>query len=540
MAAKNFYDAILVGLSLPTLLAGGLLAKRGFRVLIVGQGQPLPAYQVDDLRLPRAAATLYAYDSPAVTRVFAELALKPLIRRRVRPLTPAFQVILPQHRLDFAAAPELVTREVEREFPAVRRAADDFVRAAQRSWERLNRLVERDLVWPPGTFFERREFTRAAVHHPFGKDDAPGPLSELAEEQPFRAIMNAALRFADGTGIGQGNPQRELRQVSAYLQAAELEDGGLMGLCELLIDSIRTHNGDVRINDRIDRISVQRGAVDGVRLSPSDEELGCHFVLSGLSVAKLSRLLSDRRGVDQMLDELGSPTPRSFRYTLNVVVNADAIPEGLARNVLLLRDAKARRAEDALRIETSLLGDGRALISAEALLPVQQLDTAGEARVSREPSLDPRAAPRESSDSARAFGREPTGEGLATLRERILERLLDLSPFLREHVLLIDSPHDGRPIYDAVTQSEREPPDAHRRGPESMPTVYAYPHKGTHGCTALPVRTPIKRLLLCNDQVVPGLAQEGLFLTGWSCARVVARSLGRQWMNRGRWTKVEL
>ena len=30
MAAKNFYDAILVGLSLQTLLAGGLLAKRGF------------------------------------------------------------------------------------------------------------------------------------------------------------------------------------------------------------------------------------------------------------------------------------------------------------------------------------------------------------------------------------------------------------------------------------------------------------------------------------------------------------------------------
>jgi phytoene dehydrogenase-like protein len=508
MAAKNFYDAILVGLSLPTLLAGGLLAKRGFRVLIVGQGQPLPAYQVDDLRLSRMAATLYAYDSPAVTRVFAELALKPLIRRRVQPLTPAFQVISPQHRLDFSATPELVTREVEREFPAVRRAADDFVRAGQRSWERLNRLVERDLVWPPGAFFERREFTRAAVSHPFGKDDAPGPLSELAEDQPFRAIMHAALRFADGTGVGLGNPQRELRQVSQLLHAAELLDGGLMGLCELLIDSIRTHNGVVRIDDRIDRISVQRGAVEGVRLSPSDEEVACHFVLSGMAVAKLSRLLSDRRGVDQMLDELGTPSPSAFRYMLNVVVRAEAIPEGLARNVLLLGAIKPQRAEDALRIEASPLGGERALISAEALVPARQLEAGSDV--------------------------------LANLRERILERLLDLSPFLRDHILLIDSPHDGRPIYDAVTKREREPEDAHRRGPESMPTVYAYPHKGTHGCTALPVRTPIKRLLLCNEQVVPGLSQEGLFLTGWSCARVVARSLGRQWMNRGRWTKVEL
>lgn len=508
MAAKNFYDAILVGFSLPTLLAGGLLAKRGFRVLIVGQGQPLPAYPLDGMRLPRASSTLHGFDSPAVTRVFSELALKPLMRRRIKPLAPAFQVILPQHRLDFSATPELVTREVEREFPAVRRAADDFARAAQRSWERLNRLIERDLVWPPGTFFERRELSRAAVHHPFGKDDAPGPLSELAEDHPFRALLSAALRFADGTSIGSGNPQRELREISSCLHAAELSDGGLMGLCDLLIESIRTHNGDVRLNDRIDRISVQRGSVESVRLSPSDEELGCHYVLSGLPVQKLSRLLSDRRGIDEMLDELGTPAPRAFRYILNVVVDAEAIPEGLARNVLLLGSVHAEYGPDALRIETDRLSKERALISAEALIPVQDL--------------------------------EPGSSTLTRLRERVLERLSDLSPFLTDHIQLLDSPHDGRPIFDALNQREREPEDPHRRGPETMPTVYAYPHVGIHGCTALPIRTPIKRLLLCNEQVVPGLSQEGLFLTAWSAARVVARSLGRQWMNRGRWTKVDL
>ena len=508
MAAKNFYDAILVGLSLPTLLAGGLLAKRGFRVLLVGQGQPLPAYSLGDLRLPRAAMTLSAFDSPAVTRVFSELALKPLMRRRVRPLSPAFQVILPQHRLDFSASPELVTREVEREFPAVRRAADDFIRGAQRSWERLNPLIERDLVWPPGTFFERREFTRAAVHNPFGKDDAQGPLSELAEDHPLRAIISAALRFHDGTTLGAGNPQRELRQASALLHSAELLDGGMMGLCELLIESIRTHNGDVRLSDRIDRVHVTRGHAEGVRLSPSDEELGCHFVLSGLSVAKLSRLLSDRRGIDEMLDELGAPTPRALRYTLNVLVRDEAIPEGFGQNLLLLSSATAEFGEHALRIEIERLPQERALISAEALLPARSLDA------------DPQA--------------------LSTLRERVLERLSQLTPFLDEHILLVDSPHDGRPAFDALLRRDIEPTDPHRRGPESMPTVYAYPHRGTHGCTALPVRTPIKRLLLCNEQVVPGLSQEGLFLTAWSCARVVGRSIGKQWMNRGRWTKVEL
>jgi hypothetical protein len=40
--------------------------------------------------------------------------------------------------------------------------------------------------------------------------------------------------------------------------------------------------------------------------------------------------------------------------------------------------------------------------------------------------------------------------------------------------------------------------------------------------------------------VVPGLGLEGSFLCAWSAARAVTRSLGRQWMNRHRWTKVEL
>jgi phytoene dehydrogenase-like protein len=507
MPAKNFYDAVLVGINLPTLLTAGLLAKRGFRVLVVGQNQPLPSYKLDGLSLPRGISALPAADSPAVTRVLAELALKPLVRRRLRPLVPAFQAILPEHRIDLGAAPDLIGREVEREFPLVRRAADDFARAGQRCWENVNRLVERDLVWPPGGFFERREFARAALHQPFGKDDAAGPLSELADDHPLRAIVNAALRFSDGTSLGSGNPQRELRQIAALFHGAELAEGGMLGLWELLIDSIRTHNGEVRPGDRVDSIEVRRGAIDSVRLSPADEEVGCHFALSGLPVARLARLLSDRSQLDQLLDAVGAPAPWAFRFTLNLVLQAEAIPEGLAQSAFLLAHARAQLGEDVLRIEHAPLGRELAVLSAQALIPVASLESEGY---------------------------------LPSLRERVLVRLRELSPFFEDHLRLVDSPHDGRGVLDAKSGRTRTLSEGNRRGPETMPTVYAFPRKELHGCTALPIRTPIKRLLLCNDQIVPGLSNEAPFLTAWSAARIVARGLGRQWMNRGRWTKVEL
>lgn len=74
-----------------------------------------------------------------------------------------------------------------------------------------------------------------------------------------------------------------------------------------------------------------------------------------------------------------------------------------------------------------------------------------------------------------------------------------------------------------------------------MPVVYGFPVHRTLGLCALPIRTPIKRLLLCNAQVVPGLGLEGQFLTAWSAARIVTRSdRKKEWMRRGLWTKVEV
>jgi len=508
--AKNFYDAVLLGLQLPTLIAGGLLAKRGFRVLVVAQGQPLPGYEIHGLSVPRAPFTLTGAESPAMTRVFSELALKPLLRRRIVPLSPAFQAILPRHRLDFSADAERVAREIEREFPSVRRTADDFMRASARAWDNIDKLVARDLMWPPSGFFERRAFTRALSREPFGRDDqAPSPLSDLPDDHPLGQVVNAVLGFADGSRLGEGNPQRLLRLFGGALRGSAIDEDGYAGLFELLMQSIRTHNGEVRFADRVERISVRRGGIEGVRLSPSDEEIGCHFVLNGLPVSKLGRLLSDRSGLDAMLDELGTPKARFLRYTLNVVAHADAIPEGLARNVLLLLEARdGSPCESALNLQIERRPNDVAVLTMEKLLPV----SSGEAQTDQ----------------------------LATQREKVLAQLTQFAPFVGPHIRYIDSPHDGRGIYDAQKRLEEPSPDAWSRGPETMSTVYAFARTRLHGTCALPVRTQIKRLLLCSDQVIPGLGLEGAFITAWSAARAVARSLNRDWMNRGRWTKVEL
>lgn len=74
-----------------------------------------------------------------------------------------------------------------------------------------------------------------------------------------------------------------------------------------------------------------------------------------------------------------------------------------------------------------------------------------------------------------------------------------------------------------------------------MEPLHGYPVKGALGVCAMPVRLPVRRLLLCNPQVVPGLGLEGTLLSAWSTARVITRTdRKKEWMRRGLWTKVEL
>lgn len=505
MAAKNFYDAVLIGLDLHALLAGALLAKRGSRVLLVGQGRPWPSYMLGDVRVPRAPFALTAASSPASARVFSEIALRPLVQRRTSALRSPLQVIMPGHRFELTRAHDRLSRELAREFPDARRFADALLPALQANDQRLDALFARDLMWPPQRYFERREFTRATRDEPLAPR-ASGVSPALAGEHPFARALAGATSFL-GVELDDYGP-RALRALAARLDAAELGEGGLSGLFELLLDSIRTHNGALRLSERVDALTIKHDKLESLHLAPSDEEVGCHFLLWGLPVAQLASLLPDRSRLDPLFEETGEPVVRHQRYTLNVQLRG-ALPEAMGRDVLLFAPSTRAHSSEPLWIEAQrATHEERALLTIEALLPAE--------------SSDERA------------------QRLASQRERVLAALDELSPFLRDNVDWVDSPHDGRGVFDARAGRELLPSEPFARGPETMRSMYALPRPRVHGAAGLTVRTPIARVLLCNEQVVPGLGLEGTFLTAWSAARAVTRALRRGWMNRGRWLKVEL
>ncbi len=509
---RRFYDVAFLGTSLEALLAAALLARRGFRVLVLGQGAPAPTYRAAGRTWPRRAHTFLATHSPVAKRVLAELALHQSFRRRSASIDPAFQVVLPDHRFEFALDAAALEREIARELPTVKRAVEDFGRACTRYAANLDRAFERDLLWPPETFFERREVARAIAHQPFGRDGwGIDPFAEFPDPHPFRTIVAAPVHFSSGMAAEPPVPLSLTRLYWAWCHAAKL-DGGFGWLHQALIEKITTYSGELRARESADRLLLKRGAVTGLRLAGSGEEIGCGFVAHARDIDSLLRLLPERGALRELFERLGEPTPRWFRYTLNVLVHADGVPEGIARDVFFVRDPARLTAggETALRIDVSPVdSNGLRLFTVEALLPRR--------------------------------GVEEIPGYVVSMRKRILSALSELAPFIDSHIHLVDSPHDGVEVHDMQRGAVVAPDEPWTRGPATMEPVHGYPVHGTLGVFAFPTRTPIRRLLLCGPHIAPGLGDEGAFLTAWSTARIVTRSDRRkEWMRRGLWTKIEI
>src|SRR5215831_592646 len=120
----NFYDVVVCGGELTGLIAATLLARRGFRVLLLGHDADRPSFEAAGVTLSREPALLPPLDAVPLGRVLKELNCVQVVRRRAPAPAPAFQVALPRNRFDVTAADEQLGRELEREFRTDRAAIE--------------------------------------------------------------------------------------------------------------------------------------------------------------------------------------------------------------------------------------------------------------------------------------------------------------------------------------------------------------------------------------------------------------------------------
>jgi phytoene dehydrogenase-like protein len=485
--ATNFYDVIVIGNELGGLAAAALVARRGFRVLVLGEAAQAQSYHLGPFVLPRTPFPFVGLESPAVRRALGELGLAQILRRKLTALRPHYQVVLPKHRLDVCEDPDLNSRELEREFPRDLQAIAGITARAAALSGTLEAVLEQDVTLPPDGFWERREIGKLEAQLPPPEEDL---LAPLPPGHPYRAVAAApgwlAANFEART-LGAVGAARMGEVLRAGVWRLE---GGRDTLRQLLVERIQTHSGEVRERATPEEVVVKRGRVAGVRILERNEELGCDHVIAALPAARLLSLLPDGKPPKALARATQAVTPAGFRYTLNLVLSVTGLPEALGGVVCSVADPAAPLTGDnALAIH---VGDpdpeGRVVVSVQAVAPPE---------AENEPAL------------------------LFDLRLAIRARLEEVLPFHAAHLLAVDSPHDDAPPEGQITTAVVRPP-------VPMDALWASTLPRCLGVGAVPHDAGIKHLYLCGRQNLPGLGLEGELASAWGCARLIAAGESRK------------
>ncbi len=530
-SSSKHYDVIVLGGGVGALAAAALLARRSWRVLVLGQGWRRPTYSYDGMTLARRPFTFLSASSPAWGRVLVELAQSQTFRRRLSSLDPMLQVLGHDLRLDLPPDTQLFAREIDREFPAVRRVVDDLYTELARTNAAADAAFERDVVWPPGGFWERRETARVLTTLPYL--DGSDFLAEFPRDHAFREVVSTPARFA--SDLHEGIPPFALARLhGAWTRGVSRLENGEDELVEFLLERVRAHGGDTRLADRARELVHKGGKVRGLIVDGDDAPVGVTFVVSDLPTA---RTLDLAKGFTPSHSEKDPDVEATgARFVVSFVVRTQGLPKQLATESFLL----SRSGRPAVHLQkvpltrdTSSGQAHRTLLIAETIL---DRGLGGDSTAASPPNLD-------------------------QARVQTLATVLELLPFLEKHLIVCDSPHDGRPLWDFRNPNPSDPTIGDKSWglraqlvdrarlratggslePEPMVPRFRVVPPQLSGLAGEPIRTPLGNVFVTGRSVLPALGQEGELLAAWGVARIITRTDRRkEKMLREMWSKVEL
>jgi hypothetical protein len=489
------YDAIAIGDELATLLAAGLLARRGARVVLI-----CPSPEGIHLTSPPVPLVIGHASARTIQRVFQELELSEPFSALLSPLGNTLaappQVVLPDARFDldgeqgFRAS---VARELKgAELRAAVESTTEELRAVSRA---LEELLSEDLCFPADSFWSRRQEHRRSARLPCG------PLDRLTAptEAAARALLAAPAWL--GCELDPANPTAlaMARSLDGWLSGLHMLLGGRGALAELVLGRLAQLGVERRPWPSVLRL---HGGLVGVRSVELDDgvQLRGETIVVG---APLARLLTWTDSPPRKLRELNKAVvPVGYRYVLHARFHEAGIPEGIGSCVAARSSLDSpAQGDNMLSLQLAPPDEnGLVALTASALVPAQ------------------------------VDGSIPD---FSSVRPLLWSRTAELMPFCERHLVVADSPHDRLPPLGRGGTTDAAAP-AGKLVPTTPTAVWSSTVDHALDIAAAPLRVGWSNVIVATRQNVPALGLEGELITAWSAARLATDLLSSTLTKRSR------
>jgi C-3',4' desaturase CrtD len=352
MATTTSPNLIVIGAGIGGLSAAALLAQAGYRVLVL-EAQTYPGgcastFLHKGYRFDSGATVVGGFQDGGPHQLIAQqLALKWPVQR----YEPAWVTHLPDKSVALSAD----NTDVLKAFPQSEPFWKHQSQVADLGW----RLSSSGLPWPPTSLTEFLHLARVGLTY-FPNDLLLLPLAfrttyqwlkqhGLAQDKSFVRFIDAQLLISSQTTSQYANAVYSGTALDLARQGVYHVQGGIGGLAETLVNTIRDLGGEVRYRQTVTRIHVEGRRVTGVSVKQGwrtqhEEFIPADFVIGNLTPWSLDELL-DEASPKQLKQEVARRKLGWGAFALHLGVDASKLPKGLPDHHQVIADLEGPMGE---------------------------------------------------------------------------------------------------------------------------------------------------------------------------------------------------
>lgn len=406
------YDLIVIGDDLSSHIAAAVASRQNIKTVLLaesGLGEICTiggfTFNIDPLPLTGFG------ENQICQSILTKLGILP-IEEQGDLLNPAYQIILPEHRLDFFNDKELLVQEMTREFPQFSGAINSFYNAVVKNSDIVSNWFQNHPFIQPKSikdYFEFFKLIPRIIKYKFYNTKFRWICSGNAS---FRKVMEAQQALLSFFLKDQESLFSHFR-YSAPLRGIYNFSQGRQTLLNSLINEITSSQGLYITN--CDVSSVKKGKLIEVNYSNDKGDtikISSDNLIVSTKWEKMNLLFERKNQIN--LDELIRPVKVShYPFTIHLGILHKSVPEKMARHVAVITDVNKDIYDDNLIIlELSSPDDEKAM------------------------------SPGKSSLSATVFLHDDpmiwSNENLTATARSIVERLEFFLPFLKENTEVFD------------------------------------------------------------------------------------------------------